>query len=84
MVCPILAGIHECRRYSSIDALLNPLNFLVPVIGRLDATDVKLEISLHNLETVGREGKVTIRYDNIPFRVLASSDIAEKIRERRM
>ena len=84
MVCPILAGIHECRRYGLIDTLLNSLNFLVRVIRALDATDVKLEILLQSLETVGCEVEVASRRDNMPFWILASFEITEEINERRM
>ena len=58
MVYPIVARIQEYGRYSFIDELLNPLEFLVPVIGCLDPTDVELEILLHYSETARCKAEV--------------------------
>jgi len=50
MIRLISAHIHD--RYDiSILVFLDPFDFLVPAIGRFDGTDIKLEISAHELET---------------------------------
>ena len=81
MVYPIVARIQEYGCYSPINELLDPLDFLVPVIGCLDPTDVELEISFHNSETAKCKVEVVGRWVDVQSQILTPFSVTQKIGE---
>ena len=84
MVRPILTGIHQCTCDCLINALLDALDFQVPSMRRLNPTNIKLEISLHESETKRSEIVVMRGCVDVPLWVMTPFRVTQEIGEGRV